>query len=144
MFSDNVEFLHKYLTQPTVTKGDRIIHALNFLLCAVKYAPTTIHYEQRTAISKLRDLFNNWIPKASMKPPTPSPSPPTIKYPAPPSPVAKRVEPTISIRDGTRRRSINISPTPDALQYFCLGPVQKSKCLQGWPRHIQGWCQLKS
>ena len=52
-YSDTVEFLHDYLTQPTVTEGNRIVHALNFLSCAVKDAPATIHHEQHIAISKL-------------------------------------------------------------------------------------------
>ena len=56
-YSDTVEFLHNYLIQPTVTNGDRIVYALNFLSCAVKDAPATIHHEQLTAISKLRNLF---------------------------------------------------------------------------------------
>ena len=31
LFSDTVKFLHENLTQPAVTKGDHIVHALNFL-----------------------------------------------------------------------------------------------------------------
>ena len=31
LFSNTVEFLHKYLNQPTFTEGDCIVHALNFL-----------------------------------------------------------------------------------------------------------------
>ena len=94
-YSDTVEFLHDYLTQPTVTEGDRIVHALNFLSCAVKDAPATIHHEQLTAISKLRDLFTNWIPRtATMPPPKPSPT-----VPVPAAPPAKRSQPARSIRD---------------------------------------------
>ena len=44
LFSDTVNFLHDYLTQPTVSADGRIIHALNFISCAVKYAPTTSHH----------------------------------------------------------------------------------------------------
>ena len=115
MFSHTVKLLHEYLNQPTVTEGDRIVHALNFLSCVVKDSPATIHHEQFTTISKLRNIFNNCIPKVSMKPPTPSPAPSTIKSPALPAPMEKRVASTSSIRDGTRHRSIYIAPTPDAL-----------------------------
>ena len=59
LFSDTVEFLHKYLTKPTVSKGDRIVHALNFLSCAIKDAPAAIHHKQLTTISKLRDIITN-------------------------------------------------------------------------------------
>ena len=31
LLSNTVKFLHKYLTQPTFTEGDCIVHALNFL-----------------------------------------------------------------------------------------------------------------
>ena len=117
LFSDTIKFLHEYLTQPTHTQGDRILNSLNFFSCAVKDAPTSIHHEYLTDISKLRNLFNNWIPKAYMKPHTPSPAPPTIKFPAPPAPTAKRVAPTSSIHDGTCCKSINIATTTEALQH---------------------------
>jgi hypothetical protein len=102
-YSDTVEFLHDYLTQPTVTEGDRIVHALNFLSCAVKDAPATFHHEQLTAISKLRDLFNHWVPRPAAPPPEPSPSPPT---PVPPTPAARRPPPVRSIRDVLFKRSL--------------------------------------
>ena len=50
IFSETVEFLHEYLTQPKFSKGDRIVQALNFLSCAIKDAPATIPTEQLTAI----------------------------------------------------------------------------------------------
>ena len=31
LYSDTVEFLNEYLTQPTVSEGNRIVHTLNFL-----------------------------------------------------------------------------------------------------------------
>ena len=42
---DTIEFLHKYLTTPTVSEGDHIVHALNLLSCAIKDAPAAIHHE---------------------------------------------------------------------------------------------------
>ena len=54
LFSDTVEFMHEYLSQPTFSKSDRIGHAINFISCAVKESPTTIYHEQLTEITKLR------------------------------------------------------------------------------------------
>ena len=69
LFSDNIEFLHKYLTTPPVSKGNHIFHAFNFLSCEIKDAPAAIHHEQLTAISNLRDIFSKWIPNPTMTPP---------------------------------------------------------------------------
>ena len=85
LFSDTIDFLHKYLTTPTVSEGDHIVHALNFLSCSIKDSPAAIHYKQLTAISKLRDIFSNWIPSPTMTPPTTAPVPPITTTPAHPS-----------------------------------------------------------
>ena len=37
--SDTVVFCHQNLTQPEVTPMDPIVHGLNTLTCALKYAP---------------------------------------------------------------------------------------------------------
>ena len=71
IFSNTVEFLHGYLTQPTVSPADHIVHALNFLSCAIKDVPSSIHQEQLSAISSLRDLFSNWNPSTTLSLPTP-------------------------------------------------------------------------
>ena len=76
IYSDTVAFLHDYLTQPTVSPSDRIVHALNFLSCAISDAPEAIHHEQLSVISKLRDIFSNWKISTTMTPPTPNGSPP--------------------------------------------------------------------
>ena len=39
LFSNTVDFLHKYLAKPTVSEGYRIVHALNLLSCAIKDSP---------------------------------------------------------------------------------------------------------
>ena len=71
----NKRNLHVYLTKPTVTKGDRIVHTLNFLSCAVKDTPVTSHHEQLTTILKLGTLFTSWTPKTTaILPSTPSPT----------------------------------------------------------------------
>ena len=81
LFSETIEFLHEYLTTPTVSEGNRIVHALKFLSCAIKDAPATIHHEQLTAISNIRDIFTNWIPNPTMTPPAMSPVPPVTTTP---------------------------------------------------------------
>ena len=53
LFSDTVEFMRDYFSQPTVSERDRIIHALKFLSCALKDSPATIFREKITAITKL-------------------------------------------------------------------------------------------
>ena len=66
---------------PTVYPSDRIIHALNFLSCAISGAPEAIHYEQLSAISKIRDIFSNWKTSMNLTPPTPD------RVPAPVQPI---------------------------------------------------------
>ena len=57
LFSNTIEFLHEYLTTPIFSEGNHIVHALNFLSCAIKDAPAAIHHKQLTAISNLRNIF---------------------------------------------------------------------------------------
>ena len=57
IISDTVEYWHSYDSQPTLTSEDRIVHALNFLSCAIKDAPDTAQHNHLEAISKLQDLF---------------------------------------------------------------------------------------
>ena len=44
LFSDTIEVLHDYITQPEVMPEDRIVHTLNFLSCALIYAATTVDH----------------------------------------------------------------------------------------------------
>ena len=59
IISDTIKLIHDYLTQPEVTSEDRIIHTVNFLSCAVKDASKTIHHEQLSEISNIRELFTH-------------------------------------------------------------------------------------
>ena len=68
--------MHDYLTQPTFSKSNRIVHALNFPSCAVKYALATSYHEQFTAIANLHELFSNWDPRSM--PPMPEIATPII------------------------------------------------------------------
>ena len=75
LYSDTVEFMHNCLTQPTVSKSNRIVHAFNFLSCAVKDAPAVVYHDQLPAISNLRDIFRGWNPQQ------PSPLPNLATHP---------------------------------------------------------------
>ena len=44
LFSDTIEFLHKYLPTPTVREGEHIVHPPNILSCAIKDDPSAIHH----------------------------------------------------------------------------------------------------
>ena len=86
LYSDTVEFIHDYLTQTQVRESDRIVHALNFLSCAVKDAPASVYHNQLTAISNLRDLFCGWSPQHTHLTRAPTPHPPhlaTLPTPTP-------------------------------------------------------------
>ena len=52
LFSDTVEFMHDYLSQPTDSESDRIACAIKFFSCAGKDATATICYEQLTALEQ--------------------------------------------------------------------------------------------
>ena len=54
MFFDTVEFMHDYLTQPTVSNRNCIFRALNFISCAVKDSRATIYLEELMTITKLQ------------------------------------------------------------------------------------------
>ena len=58
LFSDTVELFHGYFNEPTVSPADRIVRALNFLLCAIKDVPASVHHEQISSISGFRDFFS--------------------------------------------------------------------------------------
>ena len=86
LFSDTVKFLHGYITQPTVSPADRIVHALNFLLCAIKYVFAFVHHEHISDISSLCDIFSNFIPSMTLSPPTPD-LVPSLPLPVPVLPI---------------------------------------------------------
>ena len=58
--SDTVKFMHSYLTQPTLTPKDSIIHAIRLLTCALDDAPAVRAEAQLQAIADLRDVFAKW------------------------------------------------------------------------------------
>ena len=47
---DTVEFIHHYLTQPTLIHTDRILHGINTILYALKYS------QEITCYAQLRDI----------------------------------------------------------------------------------------
>ena len=55
-----MEFLHAYLTQPTNTPKDRILHIIHFLSSTLKYFPSTLWDSQLAAIDAIRNIFSKW------------------------------------------------------------------------------------
>jgi hypothetical protein len=95
LVSDTVEFLHSYLTQPTVTPADRITHALQLLAATIKQALPIVTANQLKALEDLQGLFDTWrhqqappsdpislAPEATEEPP-PRVAPPLIQPPPP-------------------------------------------------------------
>ena len=61
LISDTIEFRHDYLTQPTSTYADQLIHALHFLSIALKETLSAAIDAQLDAICQLPNLFQNWM-----------------------------------------------------------------------------------
>ena len=58
--SDTVEFLHHFITTPTLTPEDRILRGINTLSSAIKDRPTDTYKAQLQAITKPRDIYTEW------------------------------------------------------------------------------------
>ena len=58
--SDTVEFLHHFITTPTLTPEDRILHGINTLSSAIQYKPSATYEAQVQAITKLHDICTRW------------------------------------------------------------------------------------
>ena len=58
--SDTVDFLHQFITTPTLTPEDRILQGLNTLSSAIKDRTTATYEAQIQAITKLRDICTGW------------------------------------------------------------------------------------
>ena len=69
--SDTIEFRHHYLTQPSVTPEDIILHGMDTLPCNLEDAPTAACYAQLSVIADLHDLFHCWSSPAQDSPPLP-------------------------------------------------------------------------
>ena len=58
--SDTVKFLHHFITTPTLTPEDRILHGINTLSSAIQDKSTDTYEAQIQAITKLRDICTGW------------------------------------------------------------------------------------
>ena len=58
--SDTLKYRHHYITQPTLTTEDRVLHWFQTLTCALENAPIQMCDKQLRAISTLRELFGKW------------------------------------------------------------------------------------
>ena len=74
--SNTMEFLHKFITTPTITPEYRILHGLNTLSGAIKDVPTATYEAQFKAIKKLRDICTGWAGIDALAQPTPPIHPP--------------------------------------------------------------------
>ena len=61
--SDTLEYWHQYLTQPTVTPEDFVLHGLQTLTCALEDAPIKMCDKQLRVISALHKIFGQWTKK---------------------------------------------------------------------------------
>ena len=74
--SDTVEFLHKFITYPTITPEDCILHRLNTLSGAIKDAPTATYDAQIKDITTLCDICTGWAGNDTLANPEPPAQPP--------------------------------------------------------------------
>ena len=58
--SDTVEFLHNFITTPTLTPEDRILYGINTLSSTIQDRPTATYEAQIQAITKLWDMCIGW------------------------------------------------------------------------------------
>ena len=56
LITDTAEYLHEYITQPSVRDEDRMAHAIHFLSTALKYVPNSIFDSQLAAIEAVRAI----------------------------------------------------------------------------------------
>ena len=70
IINDTVEYQHSYISQPTLTTKDCIVHSIQFPTCAIKDASAQAHHNHLDSITKLGYLFGAWYPyTASAMPP---------------------------------------------------------------------------
>ena len=58
--SDTMEFLHHFITTPTLTLEDCILHGINTLSSAIQDKPATTYDAKIQAITKLSDICTGW------------------------------------------------------------------------------------
>ena len=96
LITDTAEYLHEYITQPSVREEYRMTHAVHFLSTALKDVPNIICDSQIAAIEAVQAIFADWrtvesLPPVSptavppSKPIVPLPKPAPLRYPAPTS-----------------------------------------------------------
>ena len=124
--------MHDYLTQPTVSESDRIVHSLKFLACAVKDAPVAVYHDQLTSISNLCDLFRGWNPQQPA--PLPNLATPLLSAGAPPPhpqhPVALPTPPPLRSPPRVATPTVTPPPPPDPSLDTPLPPLSPGVPLQ--------------
>ena len=71
VISDTVEFRHSYLSVPSPSTEDRIIHGLQVVAGALTGAPPPTSISKVKAITNLQDIFESWplLACLSLRPP---------------------------------------------------------------------------
>ena len=67
MISNNTEFRHRHITQPSVTPEDRVLHGLKQLAEDLIGAPYSQSGDQIRAIQYLKDTINDWAVTPHLK-----------------------------------------------------------------------------
>ena len=93
---DTVDFLHQYITAPTVTPADRILHSINTLTGSIKEMPIPVYDTHLKGIKALQDACHWWE----------SPGTPESH----PDPIAPRK--TLTLRRSPRMSNPPVLPTP--------------------------------
>ena len=85
--SDTIEYRHHYLTQPTLTPDDHVLHGLQTLTYALEDEPVQMCDKQLHAISTLHKIFGKWnrnvptYPRQNKAPRVPPSKPPGKEKP---------------------------------------------------------------
>ena len=74
--TDTVKFHQQYLTRPSLTPTDHLIHALHTLISAMYHTPSVNSEHQLPAINNLRCLFHTWRDTKTTTSPKPNYVPP--------------------------------------------------------------------
>ena len=138
VISDTVEFRHSYVTVPSQSPEDKIIHGLQVVAGAISGAPPPTSISQLDAIANLRDLFKSCrllAPPHLRATRIIAPGPPRVDNPDPsrvatPAPHGRSPQPV------SPQRALPASPTNFLASSLQGTPPSKWKNIQATPRCI--------
>ena len=133
--SDTVKFRHSYISIPTLSTEDRIIHGLQVVARALTGAAPPTIISQVDAIANLWDIFKSWhllAPLACRPTHTPMPGHPSVSTHEPPRvislPPPTPSPPQLPIPSGT--------PPPRPASSMLLLPAPAMPCFQATPQWL--------